>query len=232
MVAIVRLKTAHEALPAPGQRVLKAADYALLREARELLAQAHHDAQALRDSAQAELDAHRQRGYAQGLAEAKREGAELMLETVGRSVDYLGQIENQIIDLLLSVVRKLLGTFDDAALTAGLARNALQVLRTQKQVTLRVPPDQEEEVRARLREILAGYSSIGMVDVVPDQRLRAGGCLLESALGVIDAGLDTQLAAIEQAMRAVLGVDDLPAAPGTASADMTAQPALERDHGG
>ena len=39
------------------------------------------------------------------------------------------------------------------------------------------------------------------LDVVPDARLERGSCLLESELGVVDASLETQLKALENALR-------------------------------
>ena len=40
------------------------------------------------------------------------------------------------------------------------------------------------------------------LDVVSDARLERGACLLESELGVVDASLETQLKALENALRA------------------------------
>ena len=39
------------------------------------------------------------------------------------------------------------------------------------------------------------------LDVVPDASLERGACLLESELGVVDASLETQLKALENALR-------------------------------
>ena len=43
--------------------------------------------------------------------------------------------------------------------------------------------------------------SASFLDVVPDARLERGACLLESELGVVDASLETQLKALEGALR-------------------------------
>jgi type III secretion protein L len=202
------LKALGDAVPAAGTRVLKAADYALLLQADQLLAEARREAQAVRDSAGAELEAERRRGYAEGTEQARGEAAELMLEAVGRSVDYLGQVEEEVIGLVLSSVRKLLGQLDDLERIRLLARQALKMARTQKRVILRVPPEQEEGVRARASDILSGYGGISVLEVVADAGLGDGGCVLESDLGVVDASVDTQLAALERAMRARFGTKD------------------------
>ncbi|MEF1164548.1 SctL family type III secretion system stator protein VscL, partial [Vibrio parahaemolyticus] len=40
----------------------------------------------------------------------------------------------------------------------------------------------------------------GYVDVVADARLKNGGCILETEVGIIDASIDGQIQALKQAM--------------------------------
>ena len=56
---------------APGQRVLRAADVAAWGDAEALLASARQQADAIIAGAEAALEAERQRGYAEGVAEAQ-----------------------------------------------------------------------------------------------------------------------------------------------------------------
>lgn len=205
MVAIVRLKTVGDAALPPGARVLKVTDYRLRQQAQAVLDDARQEARTLVDSAEEALESERHRGYREGTEQARQEAAELMLETVGRCVDYLGDVEEEIVGVTLKAVRKMLGTLDDTALTAALARQALQMVRTQKRVTLRVPPGQEEGVRAKVSEIVSGYSSVSLLEVVPDVGLSDGGCILETELGVVDAGVETQITALERSMLSRFG---------------------------
>jgi type III secretion protein L len=205
MVSVVRLTCAEDGVPPPGVRVLKAGDYALLTDAKEALKVAREKAQAMIDSAERELQTYRDRGYADGRAQSDQEAAVRLVESVGQSVDYLALIEDQLIGVVLTAVGKVLGSFDDAELTSKIARNALKVVRTQKRVTVRVAPGSEAGVRERVSEILKGYSSVGFLEVVADHRLVDQGCILETELGVVDASLETQLNALEKAMRARMG---------------------------
>ena len=43
-------------------------------------------------------------------------------------------------------------------------------------------------------------TAIRLLDVVADSRLKKGDCLLESEMGVVDAGLDTQMGALRRVM--------------------------------
>ena len=46
---------------------------------------------------------------------------------------------------------------------------------------------------------------MGYVDVVADPRLAPGACIVESEIGLVEASLERQLAALRQAFERVLG---------------------------
>jgi type III secretion protein L len=75
------------------------------------------------------------------------------------------------------------------------------VIRTQRTVTLKVPPELAETVRARVSELRAAFPTIETFDVVEDPRLKGVACILETEAGVADASVDTQLAAIEKSIK-------------------------------
>jgi type III secretion protein L len=89
---------------------------------------------------------------------------------------------------------------DDRTLVRKVVKNALTVVRNQKQVTLRVSPGQAEDVKESLNSILADFPGIGFIDVMGDGRIKPGGCILETEIGVVDASVDIQLEAIQQSL--------------------------------
>jgi type III secretion protein L len=188
----------------PETRLLKRADYQMFVMAGEILAAAEQEAEQQRAETEREQARRLQAGYEQGLAQARLEMAARMLETVERTVDYLGAVEHRVVALVMMSVRKVLGEFEDAELSARLVRQALQVVRNQPQATIRVCPAQAEQLQQRLNELLVGYNSLRMVEVVPDPRLGRGDCILETEIGVVDASMETQLKALEQALRSRL----------------------------
>ncbi|MTW22499.1 HrpE/YscL family type III secretion apparatus protein [Allochromatium palmeri] len=189
---------------APDTRLLKQADYQTFVMAGQILAATQREAEEQRAETEREQAQRLQAGYEQGLAQARLEMATRMLETVERTVDYLGAVEHRVVDLVMMSVRKVLGEFEDTELTGRLVRQSLQVVRNQPQATIRVCPAQAEQLQQRLNELLAGYNSLRMIEVVPDPRLGRGDCILETEIGVVDAGLETQLKALEQALRSRL----------------------------
>ena len=200
MEPFVRLKPGALALR-PETRLLKAGDYQAFVEARQMLAEAQRQAQELLSGATQEYERQKQRGYEDGMNEAKIDLAERMIEMAERTVDYFAQVEGKVAGLVMTALRKLLGEFDDTELALRVVRHALQVVCNQPQVTIRINPAQEPALRKRLGELLAGYTGIGAVEINPDPRLGIGGCILETEMGVVDASLDVQLQALGRALK-------------------------------
>jgi len=185
----------------PGDRgVIKASEYREAVEAGEVLEKARREAERILEEARGAYEAEKKRGYEEGLEEGKGDIVERMMETVGKTVDYFATVEQTLCDIVLEAVNKIVGELDDGELVLKIVRNALRLVRNQKQVTLRVAQEDLDNVRKRIQEIMGDFPGIDFIDVTPDSRLRANGCVLESEIGVVDASLDVQLEAIRRAL--------------------------------
>jgi type III secretion protein L len=180
----------------PGLRLIKAADWANYRAAGKIVEEASLYAQKLGIEANEAAAAEKRRGYEQGILEGRQEHAEQIMDTVLKSIEYIEGLEKGISTLVGEALRRILGALPPEDLMAGVVRQSLALARGQKQVVLRISPVDEDAVRARLADILREYSSIAFVDVQTDGRLAQGACILESEMGVIDAGVETQIRAI------------------------------------
>jgi type III secretion protein L len=185
---------------APDSRLIRAEEWAAYCSARDIAAAAGEYAANLRREAEEAFAAEKQRGYEEGLRESRQEHAENILETVLKSIDYIEGLEKGIAGLVGDALRKILGEIPPDELIAGVVRQALTLVRGQKRVTLSVAPEDEPTVRSRTDELLRDYASIAFIDVVADGRLSRGACLLQSDMGVIDAGVETQIRAIIQTL--------------------------------
>jgi type III secretion protein L len=191
--------------PDPAQLVLKAHDHATWLQAQDLLDHARQQAQTILDQAQAAHEAERQRGWHEGMEQALFEQSERMIEHASKMVDYFSSVEQQMVGLVMGAVRKIVMDFDDLDRVTAVVANGLAVLRNQKQITLRLPPDQVEPVRQRAATLLERFPGVGMLDFVADSRLKNDSAILESEIGVVEASIEQQLAAIEQGFQKVLG---------------------------
>ena len=198
MDAVFRL-TGDAIVPPPGARVIRAADYCRLIEAEHLLAAAHERADAIRAEAEQAYAERKRQGYEDGLTEGRMEQAEKMMETAVQAVEYIENIEETLVRVVASAVRKIIG--DDRERIVRVVRAALVSVRSQQKVLIRVCPADEAAVREALAAMItAAPGGVSFLDVAADPRMKPGDCILESELGVVDAGVETQLKAIENAL--------------------------------
>lgn len=182
----------------PAAKVLKAEDYASYLEARDIIANAEQKAAEIIETGKEAYEQQKRQGYEDGIAESKIEQADQMLKVVSRTINYLAEVEKAMAEILMTGVKKIIGEFDQEELAVNLVRNALQHVRNEKQVTIRIPPSQFKMVKARLNDILTEYKGVGFIDLVADQRLSTGDCIMESEIGVVDASVDLQIKALQQ----------------------------------
>jgi flagellar assembly protein FliH len=123
-------------------------------------------------------------------------------EQFGRErTKYFAEVEAEVVRLALSIAARVLNREAefDPLLLRGAVRVALQNVREESGVTLRVPEEQTEEWRI----ITQGGQVV--VSVVGDQRLAAGECVLETSVGRVELGVKAQLQEIERGFFDLLG---------------------------
>ena len=111
-------------------------------------------------------------------------------------------VEGKMADVVMKALRSCVVEIGDKEMVINIVRKTLAaVIRTQRQVTLKVAPEMAAVVRERIQAIIADYPTVTSVDVVEDSRLKGPACLLETEAGVADASVETQLAAIERSLK-------------------------------
>jgi type III secretion protein L len=105
----------------------------------------------------------------------------------------------------MNAVRRIMADFDDTTRVLAVVQSGLSVMRNQKQLTLRLSPEHAATVRERAQHLLERFPGVGMMDIVPDNRLKGDAAILESEMGVVEASVELQLKAIEQGFTKLLG---------------------------
>lgn len=181
-------------------KILKAKEYNRYLQAQELVEAAEKKAEQILKQAEAVFQERKEEGYQEGLALAQQDQSRVVMSTVEKCRVYFQECEQQIADIVLHAVRKLIGSFDDTDLTLKMTRQAMHAITNQRRVTLHVAPHQVDAIKAELGNVLKQFPEISYVEVTADDRVEAGGCLLETKVGVIDGTIDNQLAVIEEAI--------------------------------
>ena len=184
------------------RRVVKAADVATVRSAAEIVAAAETQAAQIREDAKAAYEEERKKGYDKGIADGKTEIAMQKLDLVDSSVAFMEDVEEKMSEIVMKALKSCVAEIGDREMVIQIVRKTMAaVIRTQRQVTLKVAPELVETVRARVSELTATFPTIETFDVVEDPRLKGSSCVLETEAGVADASVESQLAAIERSLK-------------------------------
>ena len=186
--------------------VLRAAEVPLLHDAHALCdaLERLHDGEEQRIVAVA-AEA-RERGYAEGHEQGRRESAEKLAATLV-ALAHASEIERERLRndtgaLALQVVRKLLGHFADDAVLVALAATATDDMLPAQPLALVVHPDRCSAVRERLAASAttpAGSAPALRCEVRGDPSCAPDACRLETEHGSVDASLEAQLARLAAA---------------------------------
>ncbi|PQQ30044.1 HrpE/YscL family type III secretion apparatus protein [Photorhabdus hindustanensis] len=199
MLPFIKITTEHLQL-APELQILRKADYQTCLSAQSLLDAARIQAQEIERDAQAVYEQQKELGWQAGIDAARAEQANLIHQTQLQCQQYYRQVEQQMSNVVLQAVRKILKNYDQVSLTLQVVREALSLVSNQKQVILRVNPEQAATVREQISRVHKDFPEIGYLEITADERLDQGGCILETEVGIIDASLDSQLEALMSAI--------------------------------
>jgi type III secretion protein L len=184
--------------------VLKAHEFAALADAAELAQSLRAAAELKAAEAQRTAEANRAQAYERGTNEAKAACAQWLTDTQVRAAGYLDELNACIPDVVSAVVRKIGLRYGSAETVADIAAEAMRELRNRKRLTVRVHPDNRDTVDARLHALKEQAGTPEFIDVQSDPDLDPFDCVLESDVGVVKAGLNLQLEAMQSAIRAAL----------------------------
>lgn len=182
-------------------RLVKAADVQTVCDAQAVIEAAEAEAARLREAAKAAFEEERRKGYAKGLADVQEEVSRRKLQLAEESAAFMESVEGKMGDIVMKALRKCVDEIGDRELVVQVVRKVIKaVVRNQRQITLRVAPEMVETVRSRMNDILADFPHLDEVDVQEDARMKGTACAVETAAGLADASVETQLAAVKESI--------------------------------
>lgn len=163
--------------------------------------------------------------FAQGFAEGERAGMEMarrqlqgLTDRLRQTLDQLSTLrddltrrtEREMVELALAIAGRILHreVTLDRELLLVMARLALDRLTDVSTATIRLHPDDEAAARAG-RDGWPG----GSVTIVPDAAVRPGACVLQTAAGQMELGIDAQLKEMAAALLGEVPQATAPPAP-------------------
>jgi len=186
--------------------------YEAEQAARELIAQAYTQVQAIEDKA-------RQKGYKAGYQQGDQDGRHDAEQTVKQQAlaektvyqediaTFIAHIEaerqrawdamepqimSMVFDLAKHVIKQEIEVSREVALSV--VRNALRRVADAGTLRIRVNAEDLQTIRGKREELLTLVDNIRHVEIIEDRRVGTGGCIIETDNGNIDARIETQLA--------------------------------------
>jgi len=186
-------------------------------EGARIIREAHVNAAQMREKAEAERERLREEtyakaheegfdeGYGKGAAEAdllKAEAHRLHEETLAEQKRTYAAIEPDMVDLTLSIVKKLLGDVADIhpQVIANLIRQGIAESTSTGALVIRISREDYETVAAD-KDALTAAAEGADIELVRDLSLAKSDCIIETVYGNIDCSLDRQYEAVKQNLR-------------------------------
>lgn len=216
--------------------VVRRADHAYLIEAIELAERSRAQLADAEKSAQ-NIVANAKELALQVLQKARQDGEALMRDAHERGLKDAAQLwaeeaakkaftahqsaqraSGRLAEIVSLAVQRVVDVEDKKGLFRRALRTVSEITRESKTLVLHIGAADAEYARSVVAELAAQLGIEVPLEIKVDTRLDAGGCVLESDFGVIDASLGLQLEAVRKAIsnaaRAALASENGPLLPG------------------
>lgn len=189
---------------AEADRILQTARMEAETIAEQVVASANDEAEAIRNQAQ-------QEGYDMGLAKAQ-EQAEGIVAVANAELEAaqdhkkqtIANMEPQVIELILSILDNIIGAQREfnPELISLLIAQGIDSQTGAEEIAIHVSPDDYDNVSKD--DILAGMETMAELSIVKDPTLSQGGCIINTPLGSVDCGIDTQYNGVKRNLQYIL----------------------------
>jgi len=159
----------------------------------------------------AELERAKQEGEEQAIAETKEEVEKMLaeaenirLEAVQYKEDFIAKIEPEVIDLVISIMDKIIGSEKvlNKYLASILVKQGLNEVPLADDITVHLSPEDYDSVDQL--EIMKALDHVANVNIVMDVMLKPTDCIIETSLGNLNCGLDTKYEALKDNLKYIL----------------------------
>lgn len=142
-------------------------------------------------------------GRAQGAAEYQTQLANLaeLFAAARNAMDReIEGMDDVAIEIVYEAVAKIIGAhMTEHSAVISSVREVMQKAKERSRLVARVAPHDYELVKRDCARLVEGLN-VGELDIVPDDRVRLGGCLLETPAGNLDGRLEIQLGQLRDAL--------------------------------
>lgn len=196
----------------------------IIAETRE---RAENDAKQIGE--QAKQEGHKEgyaQGYEEGIKNGRKDGEKAVRKEMKNAIlqanekaqktiqdakeqtsEYFIRAEDDIVKVVMQAIEKILPQhfLDVPQMILPVVREAIQYVRDQKEVKIHVEPESYDLIlmaRSEFQSMLTDGTAI--LEVISDEALKPGDCVIETPNGGVDARLSTQIELMKDAVKTVL----------------------------
>jgi len=150
-----------------------------------------------------------QEAYQEGLKRGVEAGREAFQESVGQAAEalakaaeaiqqsrqqFLDSLEPQVVHLACAIAERIVHreVHTDPGLATRMAKACLNQLVDRGRVTVRLNPDDYEALQKEDVSLLEEYDGVEQLQVLADEAVEPGGCLVDTEAVLVDGQLSTQ----------------------------------------
>jgi len=135
-------------------------------------------------------------GYEKGLQELN----DIILRFKQEYRAVLENSEKELLKLSLKVAERIIGEALtlEPSLLLDIIHNALQSIKYQKEIRIRIHPDKLNFLKENKMQLYARLGESKEIEIVGDSLVTCDGCIIDTEIGTIDARLETQLKVLEK----------------------------------
>ena len=200
------LFSGQEVHPAPGQKIIPAKEFSVLKEASEVLHAVKEEAEEFKRTTALEAEAAKEKAFQEGFQEGLVSLNKHLL-TLNEELKTLREdIQKKILPLAISAARKLIG--EELKLhpdrIVDIILTSLKPVTQHRKVIIYVNHadlDHIEKSRAKIKKIFEHLESLSIQE---RDDIEPGGCIIETEAGIINAQLENQWRALESAFESFM----------------------------
>lgn len=167
---------------------------------RNLISRAQEEADSIKETAAKE-------GYRAGLEQAENDISLLrakIADFVSAKKEVFEYIAPDILEISVDIARKIIKKEVEQN-PQVILDSIVDVMRTlskeEPRITVKLNPLQVDLVKTELPEYISSMGIEAKINVVGDESIEEGGCVLNTNNGIVDASLDTQLQIVKEALK-------------------------------
>jgi flagellar assembly protein FliH len=143
------------------------------------------------------------------ILEVSQEANNNMIEILQRDLDerekYFESLSEELLTIIFTTVKQIIQREIkiDSDIVLSVVKRALFYVADKRTIDIRVNPEDKPKVEELIESFSSSGERYGSVSVIADESIDAGGTIIESTTGIVDAKIDTLTREIESEIRRV-----------------------------